>query len=103
MSIASIFHAVTHSVHEFLVRIFGQSALDKVDADVKQVLSDDFLPIFKEAIEEAGKLPGEGADKRTAAFQKIVAELAAAGKSLPMQVVNLGIELVYGLLKAKSV
>lgn len=101
MSIVTIFHSFTNSVHEFLVRIFGQPALDKVDADVKQVLSDDFLPIFKEAIEEAQKLPGEGADKRAAAFSKIVAELTAAGKSLPAQVINLGIELVLGLVNAK--
>lgn len=102
MSFSSIFHAVTHGVHEFLVRIFGQPALDKVDADVKQILSDEFLPIFKEAITEAGKLPGEGADKRAAAFNQIVSELKLAGKSLPAQVINLGVELVLGLLKAKS-
>ena len=55
MSVASIFHAITQKAHDFLVSIFGQSALDKVDAEVKQVLSDDFLPIFKEAIEAASR------------------------------------------------
>lgn len=102
MSVVSVFHAVTQKIHDILVGLFGQKALDTVDSQVKQILSADFLPIFKEAIEAAGNLPGEDSAKRTAAFSQIASELTAQGKSLPTQLINFGIELVYGLVKAKS-
>lgn len=103
MSIGSIFHAITAKVHEILVSLFGQPALDKVDADVKKVLSDDFRPIFIEVIGALEAAPMQGADKRKEAFGKITDELKVQGKALPNQLINLGIELVVGLLKAKTV
>ena len=102
MSIGSIFHAVTSKVHEILVSLFGQPALDKVDTDVKKLLSDDFRPIFLEAIQAVAAYPGSGPDKRGLAFSKIADELKAQGKALPEQLINLGIELVLGLVKAKT-
>ena len=102
MSIGSFFHSIGHGIHVALVAIFGQNALDKVEADIKKVLSDDIRPIFIDAITLVSSLQIPGVDKRKQAFATIVADLAKAGKSLETSVINLGIELVVGLLKAKG-
>lgn len=102
MSFGSIFHAITHGVHVVLVKIFGQAAMDKVDADVKKVLSDEFRPIFLDAINAVSSLSAPGTEKRAQAFAKIVTDLATAEKSLETNVINHGIELIVSLLKAKG-
>lgn len=102
MSIGSFFHAIGHGIHAALVAIFGQSAIDKVEADLKKVLSDEFRPIFLDAVTAVQSLSVPGAEKRIAAFAKIAADLATAGKSLESHVINMGIELTVGLLKAKG-
>lgn len=102
MSIESIWHAITHGVHEVLVKIFGQAAMDKVDADVKKVLSDGIRPIFIDAIEAVSSLSAPGTEKRVKAFEKITTDLVAAGHNLETSVINMGIELVVNLLKAKG-
>lgn len=102
MSIGGFFRAIGHGIHAALVAIFGQSAIDKVEADLKKIVSDEFRPIFVDAVTAVESLSGTGAEKRAKAFAQIVADLAKAGKSLESHVVNLGIELTVGLLKAKG-
>lgn len=101
MSVKGFFQSIGHAIHAALVAIFGQPAIDKVEADIQKLLGDDFRPIFIDAINWASTLTGTGTEKRAQAFDKIVADLKAVGKTLPTAVINLGIELVVNLLKAK--
>lgn len=105
--VGHFFKALGGKVHDLLVKIFGQPALDNVENQVKQILTQDTLVIFQDAIAAVetltvGGQPASGDQKRAAAFEKIAADLKAQGKSLGTSVINLGIELVLGLLKAKA-
>lgn len=106
MSLASVGNFFKHlgtSIHDALVKIFGQNALDNVEAQIKTILTDDVRVIFVDAITAAQSLAvGSGADKRNAAFNQITNDLQAKGVSLGTAAVNLGIELVVNLLKAKG-
>lgn len=103
MSFKTFFEHLGSAIHSALVALFGQSALDKVDADIKVILADDVRAIFVDAITAANTLAvGTGADKRAQAFAQIVTDLKAQGIALADHSVNLGIELVVGLLKAKT-
>lgn len=105
--VGHFFKALGGKVHDLLVKIFGQPALDNVENQVKQILQADVLVIFQDAISTVetltvGGQPASGDQKRAAAFQKIVSDLEAQGKNLATNVINLGIELVLGLLRAKT-
>jgi cation transport regulator ChaB len=100
--LANFFKSIGSHIHEALVEIFGQSAIDQLDAEIKQILSDDARVIFIDAINAAQSLQTDGAGKRAAAFAQITTDLKAKGISLADSAVNLGIELVVGLLKARA-
>jgi hypothetical protein len=113
MSIFSKFEAIAegiaHSAHGLLVQLFGQPALDAVEADLKTIFSEDVLTIFQDAITAAeslkqpeGGVPASNADKRSAAFLQIAQDLKTKGIALAEHTINLGIELVVGLVKAKT-
>ncbi len=110
MSLASVGNFFKHlgeKIHSALVAMFGQDALDKVETELKTVLSDSVRVIFVDAIQAAesltaGGAPASGSQKRDAAFQKITSDLKGQGIVLEQNIVNLGIELVVGLLKAKQ-
>lgn len=110
MSLADVgnfFKSLGGKIHAALVAIFGQSALDTVESQIKIVLKDDVRAIFIDAIEAAetlqvGGTDADGSAKRAAAFNQIVTDLKTKGISLAENVINLGIELVVGLLKSKS-
>ena len=55
-----------------------------------------------DAINAAETLQASGADKRQAAFNQISSDLKGKGIGLEQSAINLGIELVVGLLKAKT-
>jgi hypothetical protein len=89
------------------VKIFGQAAVSQFETTIKDLAQDDVVTIFSDAVNLAESLqingtPATSEQKRTAAFEQIVKDLATAGKSLATNVVNLGIELVVGLLKSKT-
>lgn len=105
--IGNFFKHLGGKIHDALVAIFGQSALDSVEAQIKTILTDDTREIFVDAIKLASTLKVGGADasgsaKRAAAFDQISTDLQKNGVSLADSVINLGIELVLGLLKAKT-
>lgn len=105
--LATFFHSLSAKLHSSLVAIFGQSAIDNLEAQIKTILSDDARVIFIDAINVAqslqvGGTPATGTQKRDAAFAQISTDLQAKGISLATNAVNLGIELVVGLLKAKA-
>lgn len=102
MSLGSFFHHLGSAIHSALVHIFGQSALDKVEADMKTIFRDDVRVIFMDAIVAAESLALGGADKRAVAFAQIVKDLATQGVDLSTHAINMGIELVVGLLRAKT-
>jgi hypothetical protein len=103
MGIGSFFKSLGDKIHSGLVKVFGQSALSKVESQLKTILADDVRVIFIDAITAAQTLTsGTSADKRNAAFNQIVADTKAKGISLGSSVTNLGIELVVGLLKAQG-
>jgi hypothetical protein len=107
MSVTSFFKSLGEKIEAALVQVFGQPALDSVEAQVKTILSDDVRVIFVDAITAAETLQIGGAaasstQKRDAAFTQIETDLASKGLSLAESVVNLGIELVVGLLKSKA-
>ncbi len=106
MSLASIGNFFKHlgqKIHDGLLAVFGKDALDRVEAQIETILTDDARVIFVDAIQAAQTLSvGSGADKRNAAFNQITKDLEGKGISLGTSAVNLGIELVVNLLKAKG-
>jgi sulfur transfer complex TusBCD TusB component (DsrH family) len=113
MSLFSRFEAiaegVAHSAHGILVKIFGSDAITKFEGEVQTIFQEDVLVIFQDGIALAeslktpeGGAPATGAEKRSAAFLKISEDLKAKGISLADHVINLGIELVVGFVKAKT-
>jgi rhamnose utilization protein RhaD (predicted bifunctional aldolase and dehydrogenase) len=98
---------VAHSAYGFLVKLFGQTAIDKFDQDVKAIFQEDVMVIFQDAIVAAESLQMDGSpatseQKRAAAFSQIAKDLSAKGIALADHVINLGIELVVGLIRAKT-
>jgi hypothetical protein len=96
-----------HSAHTFLVKVFGADAVQKAENDISALMHDDVLKIFTDAISAVETLqvdgaPAGGDQKRAAAFDNIVKDLAADGKQFATHTINLGIELVVGLLRAKQ-
>jgi hypothetical protein len=107
MSLKNFFESLDVKVQTLLVKVFGQSAVDNLEAEIKSIFEADVQVIFVDAINLAealtvGGSPASGAQKQAAAFSQIVSDLKTKGISLAENVVNLGIELVVGLLKAKS-
>lgn len=107
MGIESFFKTLGSDIHATLVKLFGQSALDDVETQIKTIMSDDVRVIFVDAINAAetlqvGGSPASGDAKRAAAIAQIVSDLKSKGISLAETTVNLGIELVVGLLKSKT-
>ena len=105
----AIAEGIEHSAHGLLVKIFGQSALDAVENDLKTIFQEDVLVIFQDAISLAetlkqpeGGVAATSADKRSAAFLQITSDLKTKGISLAEHTINLGIELVVGLVKSKT-
>lgn len=106
-NIGNFFKHLGKKIHDGLVAIFGQDALDKVEDQIKTILTDDVRIIFIDAITLAGTLkvggsPASNSAKREAAFDQISQDLQKNGISLADSVINLGIELVLGLLKSKT-
>jgi hypothetical protein len=106
---AAIAEGIEHSAHGLLVKIFGESALAAVENDLKTIFQEDVLAIFQDAIvaAESLKQPEGGvlatnSEKRSAAFLKIAEDLKTKGISLAEHTINLGIELVVGLVKSKT-
>jgi hypothetical protein len=96
-----------HSAHTFLVKVFGADAVQAAENDISALMHEDVLKIFQDAITAAETLQVDGTaaagdQKRSAAFDQIVKDLAADGKQFATHTINLGIELVVGLLRAKQ-
>jgi hypothetical protein len=101
-SVGSFFKHLGGKIHSALLAVFGQNAMDSVESQIKTILTDDVRVIFVDAITAAQSLNASGDTKRAQAFSQITTDLAAQGKSLQTSVVNLGLELVVNLLKAKT-
>lgn len=101
-SVGNFFKHLGTEIHDALLALFGKDAMDKVQADVTLILRADVRAIFVDAIEAADTLTGTGADKRAAAFAKILTDLKTEGIQLADHSINLGIELVVGLIRAKT-
>lgn len=101
-SVGNFFKHLGTEIHDALLALFGKDAMDAVEQDIKLILRADVRAIFIDAIEAANTLTGTGADKRAAAFAKILTDLKTQGIALAQHSINLGIELVVGLLKAKT-
>lgn len=106
-NVGQFFKSLGGKIHAALVAVFGQSALDQVEAQIKQILADDVRVIFLDAITAAktllvGGSPASNQEKRDAAYGQIVSDLKGKGISLEESAINLGIELCYNLLKAKQ-
>ena len=102
-SVVSFFKALGTKVHAELVAVFGQSAIDAVEAQIKTILTGDMQVLFTDAVTAASSLANAtGTQKHDAAFAQISTDLKSQGKTLETSVINMGIELVVNLLKAKS-
>jgi len=102
----SFFKSLDAKVQAELVKIFGQSAIDSVEAEIKTIFTSDVQVIFTDSINAAeslqeGGVPATGAQKQAAAFTQITNDLKSNGISLGQSAVNMGIELCVNLLKAK--
>lgn len=102
MGIGSFFKHLGEEIYKGLLFIFGQQAVEDVEAKLKSILKGDVLTIFQDGLAFAASLAVSDVDKRNAAFAKIKTDLEAAGKGLPDQLINLGIELVLSLVKSKA-
>jgi len=103
MSLISFFESLPGKIKELLVKVFGESAVEQAEADIKTILQADVVTIFQDGIAYASTLQVSDTDKRTAAFDKIKTDLAAAGKQFTDHIINLGIELVFSMVKGKTV
>jgi hypothetical protein len=107
MNVAGFFKSLDEKIVAALVKVFGQSALSNVESQIKTILSDDVRVIFIDAVQaaetlEVGTGAASGDAKRAAAFAQISGDLKSKGITLGESVINLGIELVVGLLKSKT-
>jgi hypothetical protein len=110
MSISSIinfFEALGAKAYTDLCSIFGKTAIDAVDAEIKTILQADVRVIFQDAITAAESLQidgtaASGAQKQSAAFAQITTDLKTQGKSFTSSMVNFGIELVLGLIRGQA-
>ena len=107
MGIVSFFKTLGSETHAVLLKVFGQTALDNVDSQIKTIFNDDVRVIFVDAITAAealqvGGVAASSTEKRAAAFTQIETDLKTKGISLAENVINLGIELVVGLLQSKT-
>ena len=104
---------IKHTATEVLTKIFGADAVAKFESDIEAIFRADVLAIFEDAVTAAESLvipgaegapgtPATGEQKRAAAFSQLVKDLESKGVSLGESVINLGIELVVGLLKSKT-
>jgi hypothetical protein len=100
--VKSFFENLGREIHAGMAAVFGQPALDSVEATMKTILTDDVRVVFEDAINLAESTGGTGPGKRAAAFAKIETDLVAKGIALTHSAINLGIELVVGLMKAKE-
>lgn len=99
----SIAKDVQHSASQILVKVFGQAAVDNFESEVKTFFDEDVLTIFSDAIAAAQALnPTDSAAARAAAFKQIGEDLATKGVNLAEGVINFGIDMVVGLLKANT-
>jgi hypothetical protein len=100
--VKNFFEHLDTAIHAGLAKVFGQPALDTFTATIKAILTDDTRVIFEDAINAAEAVGGSGPSKRAAAFAKIETDLVAQGIALSHAAINLGIEMVVNLLKAKE-
>jgi hypothetical protein len=104
---------VKESATELLTKIFGADAVSGFETEIETIFRSDVIVLFEDAVTAADSLiipgtdgeagtPATGTQKRDAAFAQLAKDLESKGISLGESVVNLGIELVVGLLKAKT-
>ena len=100
----AFFKSLGEDVQSALVKIFGSPAIAALESQIKAIFSADLLVIFTDGVNFAETLgPGlSNEQKRAAAFGQITTDLKTKGISLAESTINLGIELVVGLVKAKS-
>ena len=98
------FKSLGEDFQSVLVKLFGSPAVNALEAQIKQIFSADVVVIIKDGVAFAETLaPGSSSEqKRMAAFTQITSDLKSKGLSLAEQTINLGIELVVGLAKAKA-
>ena len=107
MSLKNFFESLDEKAQALLVKVFGKTAIDNLETQIKSIFEADVQVIFVDAINAAEALvingdPASSAAKRAAAFSQIATDLKTKGISLAENVINLGIELVVGLLKAQA-
>lgn len=100
--VKTFFEHLGQELHAGLAAVFGQPALDTFTSTIKTILTADVRVIFEDGINAAEAIGGSGATKRAAAFAKIETDLLAQGVQLGHSAINLGIEMVVNLLKAKE-
>lgn len=98
---------IKESATEILTKIFGANALAAFESNIETIFRSDVIVIFEDAITAADSLmiegqPATGAQKRAAAFEQLGKDLASKGIQLAESAINLGIEMVVGLVKAKT-
>ena len=86
MSFTGFFKTISTDVHNFLVSVFGESAIGTFEASLTGLLKQDVFVIFTDAVTAAetltvGNDAAGGAAKRSAAFAQIVADLKSKGIS----------------------
>lgn len=103
---SSLFSKIAHFIHtakvkvsEVFVKLFGQDASEKFAQASLAMLKTAEGKIVLDAVEAVQSLATDGAGKRAAAFEKILAEFKTQGYEVGESVVNLLVEMAVQYLR----
>lgn len=97
--ISGFVHGAAVKVADVFIKIFGADASHKFAQGALALLKTAEGKIVLDAVEFAETLATDGAGKRAAAFEKIVADFKTQGKEVSNSLVSMMIELAVQFLK----
>jgi hypothetical protein len=97
--IANFFHTAAVKVSDAFIAVFGKDAAEKFAQGALSLLKSAEGKIVLDAVEAVQTLSTDGAGKRAAAFEKILADFKTQGISVGESVINMLIELAVQYLQ----
>lgn len=101
-NIGHFFKTIAKGVGQGFIKLFGADAAHAFANGAKILLTTSLGKLALDAVDAAATLTSaSNAEKRTAAFSKLVADAALQGTSLPESMANLLIETAVSALKGR--
>lgn len=97
--IENFIHTAAVKVSDAFVKVFGKDASEKFAQGALSLLKTAEGKIVLDAVEAVQTLSTDGAGKRSAAFEKILADFKTQGISVGESVINMLIELAVQFLQ----